>query len=67
MINAPRSWDIETEYKDIGTINMWTEVKEAAEKEDPKWLQLGTEGEGSGLILLSNDLTADASAITLRG
>ena len=48
MINAPRSWDIETEYKDVGTINMWKEVKEAAEKEDPKWLQLGTEGEEPG-------------------
>lgn len=48
MINAPRSWSIEDEYKDVQTVNMWKEMKEAAEAEnEPKWKEDGKKGESA--------------------
>ena len=46
MKNCPKKWSIEEEYKDVGTINVWNEVKEAAAKQnEPELLELGREGE----------------------
>ncbi|GAA5971316.1 hypothetical protein JCM8115_000995 [Rhodotorula mucilaginosa] len=45
MINAPKDWDIETEYKDVCTINTWQEIKADAEKSgDKSLLERGREG-----------------------
>ncbi|KAK4046718.1 hypothetical protein OIO90_006471 [Microbotryomycetes sp. JL221] len=45
MKNCPRDWSIEEEYKDIGTINVWNEVKEAAARQnEPELLELGRKG-----------------------
>ncbi|GAA5869405.1 hypothetical protein JCM3774_001445 [Rhodotorula dairenensis] len=45
MINAPKDWDIDTEYKDVATINTWREIKAVAEKShDPAFLERGREG-----------------------
>ncbi|SCZ90565.1 BZ3500_MvSof-1268-A1-R1_Chr9g10881 [Microbotryum saponariae] len=42
MINCPKSWDIDADYKDIGTINQWTEMKQAAEEsKDSKLVEEG--------------------------
>ncbi|SCZ98261.1 BZ3500_MvSof-1268-A1-R1_Chr3-2g06257 [Microbotryum saponariae] len=45
MINCPESWEIEKEYKDVLTVNMWEEIKHAAEAEnDPELLAQGRKG-----------------------
>lgn len=43
MINAPKSWDIDEEYKDISTINLWRDIKLASVRE-PELLEAGREG-----------------------
>jgi oligo-1,6-glucosidase len=45
MKNCPQDWSIDEEYKDVGTVNCWTEIKQAAEEENkPELLKLGEEG-----------------------
>lgn len=54
MKNAPKDWDIETEYKDIGTINCWNEIKEAAqEQNEPELLEQGAKSECDNFRLQS--------------
>ena len=43
MINAPKSWDIDEEYKDISTINLWRDIKLASVRE-PELLEVGRAG-----------------------
>ncbi|KAG0666927.1 alpha-glucosidase mal12 [Rhodotorula mucilaginosa] len=45
MVNAPKDWDIDTEYKDVGTIATWREMKEDSERlNDPSLLERAREG-----------------------
>ncbi|BGP20095.1 hypothetical protein JCM10213v2_008230 [Rhodosporidiobolus nylandii] len=45
MINAPKSWDIDVEYKDVNTINTWREIREDAKKlNDPSLVERGEAG-----------------------
>lgn len=45
FINAPKTWSIEDEYKDVATINSWAEIKAAAEKlNKPELLEQGRKG-----------------------
>lgn len=43
MVNIPPSWDIQKEYKDVGTIGFWEEIVHAAET-DPSMIEKGLEG-----------------------
>lgn len=46
MINAPKHWDIEKEYKDVQVVNTWRECREAAAEENrPELIELAEEGE----------------------
>ncbi|GAA5996855.1 glycoside hydrolase family 13 protein [Rhodotorula paludigena] len=45
MINAPKDWDIDTEYLDVNTINTWREIKHDAKvQNDPSLLERGRAG-----------------------
>ncbi|GAA5917560.1 hypothetical protein JCM5296_004356 [Sporobolomyces johnsonii] len=45
MINCPKEWDIDAEYKDVNTINTWRELKhDAAAQSDPSLLERGKAG-----------------------
>lgn len=61
MKNAPADWDIDTEYKDVGTVNCWTEIKEAAKAQnEPELLTLGAES-ASPLCIWSSTASARSS------
>ncbi|GAA5821069.1 hypothetical protein JCM11251_001947 [Rhodosporidiobolus azoricus] len=45
MINCPKDWSIEEEYKDVNTINTWTEIKQDAKRSgDDSLLERGRAG-----------------------
>ncbi|ORY88476.1 maltase [Leucosporidium creatinivorum] len=45
MKNCPQDWSIDKEFIDVGTVNCWTEIKQAAKEENkPELLKLGEEG-----------------------
>lgn len=65
MKNAPADWDL-SEFIDVGTVNCWAEIQQAAKEEGkPELLKLGEEGAFCHFpplsLSLSLSLDADAS------